>query len=472
MLSAYRFVTRPPHVEHGHPFLVYDSSGQLHFELTSFAKEATLQVTRKTTQVYLYALLPFFTWLETAPLQLSSNNRWNQLPEKVRLAVEDYLNQQMSCQLRQHHLGFQLVRPTAHTPAGVRMFLVALKFFYKLMKRQGYYNHPNPLIDFQSEMGATVEEELKSPNEFPLMPSLSGVQEPINRQRRLTDSYYKFAGEEWIPQIIDDPNLPRLLLEGGRQLPGWGLREECVTRMLFDSGARISEVVGLTLADWVERGVKQETNAFSKGSGGRRVKFIRFSNETAKLLRRYVNQERIKYDPKGYDLNDYIQLSKLNQINLQIVPLFLTRQRTVLNAKNYRDNYWKKACQVAGINADVHQARHWYVTMAVRQIYETSRTESEVNRRLRELQEYMKWSSSETIAAYEHYFDAARHAEIQNSIHARLDKDLKQHLKERQQRRCQQHQVKPIEPLKTNWEPTAEDLDFDYLRRIGGSSSG
>ncbi len=55
LLSAYRFVTRPPHVKHGHPFLVYDSSGQLHFELTGFAKEATLQVTRKTTQSTLFS---------------------------------------------------------------------------------------------------------------------------------------------------------------------------------------------------------------------------------------------------------------------------------------------------------------------------------------------------------------------------------------------------------------------------------
>jgi hypothetical protein len=230
--------------------------------------------------------------------------------------------------------------------------------------------------------------------------------------------------------------------------------------------------VGLTLADWVERGMKQETNAFSKGSGGRRIKFIRFSNETAKLLRRYVNQERIKYDPNGYDLNDYLKQSKQNHNELQISPLFLTRQRTALNAKNYRDNYWKKACEVARIKADVHQARHWYVTMAVRQIYETSKTESEVTRRLRELQEYMKWRSRETLESYEHYFDAARHAEIQNSIHIQMEKELKQHLKERQPRRGQKHQVNPLEPLPTILPPPPEDPDFDYLCRLGGSQNG
>lgn len=469
MVSAYRFVTRPPTVGHGHPFLVYNGSGQLHFELTCFAKEAALQVTQKTTQVCLYALLPFFTWLDTDPQQLSSNCRWDESPTKVRLAVEDYLIQKMNCQLRQHRLGFQLVRPTVRTPAKVHMFLVALKLFYKLMKRQGYYHYPNPLVDSQSQILEKVEATLKLPSEYPLMPSLSGVQPPSNTQR-LTSSYYKVAGEEWIPQIIDNSQLPRLILEGGRQLSGWGLRQECVTRILFESGARISEVVGLTLADWIDRGMKQEANAFSKGSLGRRVKFIRFSNDTAKLLRRYIDQERIKYDFNGYDLEDYLQLLEQHQV-LRNTPLFLTRQRTALSAKTYRDHYWKRACQVSRINADVHQARHWYVTMAVRQIYETSKTESQLVRRLRELQEYMKWRSSETLAAYEHYFSAERHTEIQNSIHARMATNLKQHLQEKQQKHDLPHSTRSKESLEIISELNFKDSGFDYLCRIGGGSN-
>jgi hypothetical protein len=84
----------------------------------------------------------------------------------------------------------------------------------------------------------------------------------------------------------------------------------------------------------------------------------------------------------------------------------------------------------------------------------------------------MKWRSSETLDAYEHYFDAARHAEIQNSIHAQMEKELKQHLKERQQTRCQQPQVKPIEQEQTILQQPSEDPDFDYLCRLGGSKSG
>ncbi|MCU0535181.1 MAG: hypothetical protein MUD14_14935 [Hydrococcus sp. Prado102] len=89
MVAAYRFVPRPPNTEHGHPFLVYNNSGQLHFELTCFAREATIQVARQTTQVYLYALLPFFTWLDTDFQQLGSRRAWNESPQNVRLIVAD-----------------------------------------------------------------------------------------------------------------------------------------------------------------------------------------------------------------------------------------------------------------------------------------------------------------------------------------------------------------------------------------------
>ena len=72
--------------------------------------------------------------------------------------------------------------------------------------------------------------------------------------------------------------------------------------------------------------------------------------------------------------------------------------------------------------ADVHQARHWYVTQTIRSIYETSHSQSEIDRRLRELIEYMGWRSGwETLQAYQHYFDPQRHAEIQDQLYQRLD---------------------------------------------------
>ena len=123
--------------------------------------------------------------------------------------------------------------------------------------------------------------------------------------------------------MIDDPQFPVRIQAGGRNV-GWHLREQCVVRILFESGGRISEVVGLTLGDWAARGLLQETQAFSKGSHGKRVKFLRFSAETAKLLRRYFDTERCRLDSNHYRVGDYLQAAREKRADLYEVPLFLS----------------------------------------------------------------------------------------------------------------------------------------------------
>jgi hypothetical protein len=101
----------------------------------------------------------------------------------------------------------------------------------------------------------------------------------------------------------------------------------------------------------------REATTFSKGSHGRRVKFLRFSSETAKLLRRYFDGERRRLDPQKQTLEGYLQEAKAGHVDLAQIPLFLSMQRTPLSAKTYREHSWNPACQAAHIDADVHQAR-------------------------------------------------------------------------------------------------------------------
>src|SRR6266496_4182425 len=42
--------------------------------------------------------------------------------------------------------------------------------------------------------------------------------------------------------------------EQGKQGNAWGLREECMVSLLFETGARVSEIITLTLDDWHSRG--------------------------------------------------------------------------------------------------------------------------------------------------------------------------------------------------------------------------
>lgn len=472
--ETYWYAPRPVDAQHKHPFLVFDGQDRLHFHLTAYAKEAVARLSSSTAQTYLHAILPFFAYLENDEWQIQAGHCWDAEPDLVRLAVRDYLVGYLRCKVREHRLGFHLVAITSGTKSTVRIFLASLRLFYSVMILYGYYCYGNPLQDRLSSLLTHLENNQISQDEPPQMPERSGVVPPRSKQKqRLSDSYFKLEKEEWVPQIIDDPTLPALILAGGERLKHWGDRERCVTRLLFESGGRISEVVGLCLGDWTARGMLQEANAFSKGSYGKRVKFLRFSAETAKLLRRYFDGERRVLDPSHRTLDEYLTLAKNKLVDLHTIPLFLSQQRTPLSAKTYREHSWNPACREAGIEADIHQARHWHVTMAFREIYKYGLADDNAARqRLRELIEYMKWRSGwEMVEVYQHYFKAIQYADTQDGVHARLDEVLNQRLTERKQKQTS-HQKKRAKPAKERPEGLSEDPDFDFLRSLGGGGNG
>jgi integrase len=395
-MTSYWFAPRPKSVEHQHPFLVFDGQDRLHFFLTRFAKEACSRLDPKTVQIYLYSLCPYFTWLDTDVWQVRMGQTWHAPPEQVRRSIDDYLVQKLQCQIFPQHQGWKYVAMTVGTKSTLRIFLAALKLYYQLMRGQKLYSFANPLVDSMRVTIAAAlahlerEEEEQKP---PRMPDQSGVEAPRRRPKhRLTDSYYKLARDEWHPQIIDDPQLPGDILAGGRKLSlkHTRQRDEVVTWLLFETGARVSEVTGLMLSDWTVLGTKNTAKAFSKGSYGRRIKTVSFAEDTVILLRRYFDEERLRFDPHGYSLDLYLELAARHRIDLSTIPLFLSSQGTQLTPKEYREHYWNPACAAAGIEADVHQSRHWHVTRDVRYIYETAKNSKEVEQRLRDLIDYMR----------------------------------------------------------------------------------
>jgi hypothetical protein len=110
------------------------------------------------------------------------------------------------------------------------------------------------------------------------MPAISGVDAP--NDIRLSSNYFRYAGREWLPQSIDDPTFPSTVYAAGREY-GWGLREFCIVRTLFESGARISEVIGLTAADWAVSRFLNQFSARNKGSLGVRTKRLVISHGLA-----------------------------------------------------------------------------------------------------------------------------------------------------------------------------------------------
>ena len=120
---------------------------------------------------------------------------------------------------------------TAGTRSTVRVFLSALKLYYRVMQARSYYDYVDPLVDGVSATLAQIENRLAEDAELPRVPEISGV--VVARPKcRLSDSYFKLVGETWVPQVIDDPQFPVRIQAGGLSV-GWHLREQCVVCAFF-----------------------------------------------------------------------------------------------------------------------------------------------------------------------------------------------------------------------------------------------
>lgn len=391
----------PKNVESKYQLLVFKDNKPF-LPLTDYYKDCLGRIDKSSATSYLKCLLPFFKWLEEKSNYQGNRVQWNESEGKIRVAVEDYLQHEMSCKVRDKD-SFRFVKLTNTSPTTISRFLSALKSFYKSMIHLKYYPHHNPLIDGQAILHSYKEEVRGVREDKPRMPSVAGTEDPVTH-RRLTDSYFKIINEEWQPQIIDDMNLPYQVYQAGKKV-NWSQREMIIARMLFETGARASEVIELTVGDYRQRKSYQEVSSFNKGSHGRKIKFLRFSKDTVKRLFHYIDTER-----KSYDEN-HLEFDQLPDD----APIFLSANGTALTYHAWY-YHWNRAMKVNELSLNPHKARHWFVTSRLREIHNISINDAEIQQRKNELIKYMKWKNPDTMNIYEHHFDEAKHREAHENM--------------------------------------------------------
>ena len=156
---------------------------------------------------YLNAILPFLTflWLGSPSLRYTASS------EQIRQRVGDYLKEKLGCVVRLHRAGnFKVQVTQTMTAPSVRLFLTALKRFYVCAILKGWYADTNPL-SWMPPL-ATLKQEFQ-----PRMPPQSGMTLPENKKGRMPETYFYVVSGDWRPHILDDPNLPKLLLTGFAQ---------------------------------------------------------------------------------------------------------------------------------------------------------------------------------------------------------------------------------------------------------------
>jgi hypothetical protein len=249
-------------------------------ELTLFADSQMKALSPSSVPVYLREILAFINWSACDPIV--GGNRWSLfgLPNEVRNVIRQYLTVGARCSVvvRPDMAGLKAtyVNETSATRINIRILLTALKRFYNHLILRGAYCHANPLVH-ESAAGmiatlrnsyrlAVLETEGRGP-----MPAVSGVDPPSGI--RLSQNFFRCVQKEWVPQTIDDPYFPGMIYRAGKNW-GWGLREMCIVRTLFESGARISEIVDLTASDWAVSQFLNRFRARNKGSFGERTKHL------------------------------------------------------------------------------------------------------------------------------------------------------------------------------------------------------
>lgn len=125
----------------------------------------------------------------------------------------------------------------------------------------------------------------------------------------------------------------------------WSQREMIIARMLFETGARASEIIKLTVGDYRNRKSHQEVITFNKGSYDRKIKFLRFGKDTVKQLFHYIDTER-----KWLDKN-HLEFHQLPDD----APLFLSANGSpfTYHAWYY---HWNKTMKANELSLNPHKA--------------------------------------------------------------------------------------------------------------------
>lgn len=437
----------PKHIESKYQLLVFKEN-QPFLPLSDYFHDCLGRIDKSSATSYLNCLLPFFKWLDEHSNYQGERVQWNENAEKIRVAVEDYLMHEMKCKIRDND-SFRFVNLTSKSPNTISRFLSALKSFYKAMIHLNHYVYSNPLIDGQALLHQYKEDLNGVRLAKPKMPSVAGTEEPV-KHRRLTDSYFKIINEEWQPQIIDDMDLPYQIYQAGKKV-NWSQREMIISRMLFETGARASEIIELTVGDYRNRKSHQEVITFNKGSHGKKVKFLRFSKDTVKRLFHYIETERKAVDKDHFGFHEL----------LDDASLFLSLNGTPLTYHAWY-YHWNKAMKANELSLNPHKARHWFVTSRLREIYNISTNDAEIQRRKNELIKYMKWKNPDTMNVYEHYFNEEKHREAHDQMLKQMEHREKEYNKQRKSSKKLKLGLQVIQTANT------EILDADLQELLEG----
>lgn len=396
--------------------LFVDQHGHLIVALTEWYQLRSTLGPASTRDTYLSCLLPFFVFLS------EKGCSWNASPEQLRSILINFYRERFCCLVRPERGPERIaVVPTRDTPlqeSTLQVFRSALRDFYLIMRDEGLYAFSHPLT---SETLLTLKRLHNQSIANSGAPDHAGIRgETHERSRRQPTAFIRYPkAREWRPDLRKELADVRMgihkVLDAMVQCPHISCREKIVLELLRNTGARLHEIVGLSVGGYRNAGIAGQAQVVSKGSLGREIKTIYFAHnpKVIQLLTQYLNRYRPQVDPQ--------QRARLAELDAT-APMLLTERGTPYSVKCFYYHWYKyypQFCSLCPVVFSPHDIRHLFISEFLILLRETcgARTDHfDAERYQREREAFgstiMGWRSAHTIDIYDHSRDSEHTLEV------------------------------------------------------------
>ncbi|BCL84538.1 site-specific integrase [Ktedonobacteria bacterium brp13] len=321
-----------------------------------------------------------------------------------------------------------LTRETPLRESTLKVMRAALRDFYLVMREAGLYAFANPL---SSEILIAFKREQERTLANKGAPDHAGVRGETHEQsrRRPTAFLRQRQPQQWKPEVRKELADVRegicKVIDSMLDSTKVSVREKAVLHLLQSTGARLHEIVLMTVGGYQNEGIVGQAQVINKGSYGREVKTIYFAGNphVQEALNAYLEQVRPLHDPQ--------KRRRLADVDPK-APLFLTERGTPYSPKAFYWHWYRHYASLQNkcpVRFSPHDLRHLFVTEYLIRLkmkcgLGTEHFDAETYLSEREAfgSQIMNWRSAWTIDIY----DQSRNAEAIFSTLAEYQRDLSQ----------------------------------------------
>jgi site-specific recombinase XerD len=402
-LSGLKKISGPP--EGRYPLMIIDKSGIPVFHLCEWYRRKRQYDIGRTPETYLDMLLPWIGF------QMRFGYAWNDEPDHVRTQLVEFLRTDIGCQVgpAQEGDGY-LVETTGNSPlskSSLGVLLAAITSLYDVMIDASYYSHSNPM---RSEYLTNLKRDHINQIKNSGAPDHAGIRSETwqkTHQDYPTKFFRQKRGKVWEPSIVMEPDEAQQRMHEVIDFMiqhATFLRDKVILLLLRQTGARLSEIVEMTVGGYQRVPHPERALVKNKGSRGREEKTVYFTPVIEEQLIKYIRTERAKHDLLGRkrieDLEDHD-------------PIFLTERGTSYDREAFY-YHWNKLFETAQrqlkeqdkVEFSPHDIRHLRVTRAIKKIKEQAGENKALEDELIDgFWRLMGWRSPKTMETYTHVFN-------------------------------------------------------------------